>query len=309
MSGRVSSSPNLLPLSINGPTEDVVGLEGIATNVKLLLKLIQDHQEASNKGTLDDRKTQRFAGMMTILDDVRMRLQKCQFSGKKGLAELRRCSTDLKATISNPPSPRDHSSKKINETLVLDEKEKLRKDLNASYAAQKRLGVMCASLGKEKEIIARELTRKVQELNEMEELVNDLKAQNEKLSTKVQACVAEHKEVKKSSQGSSEVHQAALQQRNRELSEQLVKSLEGYKSLKRKLKEAQDARQGMQVALDGIGEAIEVGIHQIRSLKERFSENSLGEQAIEIKEKIATLESVFKRIEAKVSKYRQQGRQ
>lgn len=123
--------------------------------------------------------------MMTILDDVRTRLQKCQFSGKKVLPELRRCSTDLRATMSNPPSPRDLSSKKINETLVLDEKEKLRKDLNASYAAQKRLGVMCASLGKEKDIIARELTRKVQELNEMEELVNDLKAQNERLSTKV----------------------------------------------------------------------------------------------------------------------------
>lgn len=28
MSGRVSSSPNLLPLSMNAPTEDVVSLEG-----------------------------------------------------------------------------------------------------------------------------------------------------------------------------------------------------------------------------------------------------------------------------------------
>ena len=155
--------------------------KGIATNVKLLLKLIQDHQEASNKGALDDRKAQRFAGMMTILDDVRTRLQKCQFSGMKSVAELRRCNTDLRATMSNPPSPRDHNPK----MLVLDEKEKLRKDLNTSHAAQKRLGVMCASLGKEKEIIARELTRKVQELNEMEELVNDLKAQNERLSSKV----------------------------------------------------------------------------------------------------------------------------
>jgi len=125
----------------------------------------------------------------------------------------------------------------------------------------------------------------------------------------VQACVAEHKEVKKPSQGYSEAHQAALQQRNKELSEQLVKSLEGYKLLKRKLKEAQDARQGMQVALDGIAEEIEVGIHQIRSLEERISDNSLGEQATEIKEKITTLKTVFRKIEAKVSKYRYQGRQ
>ncbi|CDY48572.1 BnaA09g01680D [Brassica napus] len=41
--------------------------------------------------------------------------------------------------------------------------------------------------------MAIELSRKAYELTEMEELISDLKAQNEKLLKKVQNCAVEHK--------------------------------------------------------------------------------------------------------------------
>ncbi|KAB1207748.1 hypothetical protein CJ030_MR7G017749 [Morella rubra] len=89
-----------------------------------------------------------------------------------------------------------YRGKKSDEPLI-DEKEiGLRKELNASLAARKSLEMLYSSLGKEKEIMASELSRKVQELSGMEELINDLKAQNEMLRAKVQTCAEEHKEKK-----------------------------------------------------------------------------------------------------------------
>lgn len=242
---------------------------------------------------------------MTILDDVKIRLQRSQTSSKKNKAELRRCNTDLR--INHPPK----DGLKNNETLVLDEKEKLRRDLNASYAAQKRLGVMCASLGREKDIIARELTRKVQELNEMEEHVNDIRAQNERLSAKIQASVAQHKEVKKSAKGSENHHinYAVSQQRNKELSEQLLKSLDGYKAMKRKHKEVKEERDGMQAAMEELGDEVKCSLHLVTSLKECVSGCNLGEQVGDIQDKITSLEHVFKRLEVKTSTFRQERKQ
>ncbi|XP_021724252.1 uncharacterized protein LOC110691578 [Chenopodium quinoa] len=299
MSGaRVCSSPDLFPMSTSN-NEDL-SLEGISANVKLLLKLIQDHQEASIKGNLDERKEQRFAGIMTILDDVKTRLQKSQTSSKKSKAELRRCYTDLRV---NPPK----DVQKKDETLILDEKERLRRDLNTSCAAQKRLGVMCASLGREKEIISRELTRKVQELNEMEEHINDLRAQNEKLSAKIQACVAEQNDIKRSAKGSeNNISYAVSQQRNKELSEQLLKSLEGYKAMKRKHIEVKEERDGMQSAMEELGDEVKHSIDIVHSLRQHVAACGLGEQGWEIEENITSLEHVFTRLNVKTSRIRQE---
>lgn len=64
--------------------------------------------------------------MMTILDNVKTRIQTCQSFGKKGeKAELRRCNTDLHRPTN---VPRDHKKP----TEQIDEKEKLRRELNAS---------------------------------------------------------------------------------------------------------------------------------------------------------------------------------
>ncbi|XP_074272502.1 uncharacterized protein LOC141596291 [Silene latifolia] len=288
---RVCSSPDLLPLSFKNHED--VSLEGIATNVKLLLKLVQDHQNISVKGAFDDRKTQRFAGMMTILDDVKTRLQKSQASGNKKKPELRRCNTDLR--IHNPP--RDV---KKDDGLILDDKERLKRDLNTSLLSQKRLGAMCASLGREKEIIVRELTRKVQEVNEMEQLINDLKAQNERLSTKLQACATHKTENNNTSESVEELNVMVLRERNKELCDQLLKCLEGYRLMKRRLKETQEETEEMKATMEELGDEIQIGIEKIS--------NCVGGEG-KIEENIVSIYHVFKKVEERVSKYRKEGRQ
>lgn len=284
---RAFSSPELLPLPTSstdqGPED--YSLEGVATNVKLLLKLIQDHNEASTKDN-DDRKMRRFAGMVSILDDVKLRIQKSQ-SGEKKAPQLRRCNTDLRRS----QAPAD---KKPQES-VGDEKERLRKQLNASMAARKSLEMMCSSLGKEKEIMAAEIARKVHELNEAEELVNDLKAQNETLMAKLQARAPQ----KKSSNSGGEAQgNAALQERNRTLSEQLLKSLDSCRSLKRKYKVAKEENRGICATMDVIKMEVGAGLENIRSFRSRVAISK------DIEEEISALEQMFEGFDMKISKHR-----
>ncbi|KAA8514871.1 hypothetical protein F0562_018050 [Nyssa sinensis] len=288
-SARANSSPALLPSSTAIEKHDASTLEGVAANVKLLLKLIQDHNEACSKEKNDSRRMLRVAGMMTILDNVRTRIQKCQSFGLKiREAELRRCNTDPR------PShvPRD---KRPNE-LVTDEKEKLRREINASLAARKTLEIMCSSLGKEKEIMAAELARKVQELSGMEELISDLKAQNETLLEKAQECAAEHKE-KKGGGGEAQAN-AALQERNKVLSEQVLKSLDSYRSVKRKLKEAQEENAAMHKTMEDMRVEVGASLERIHGFKQGMGTGS--EQGIDIEEEISQLEHVFECFEMKV---------
>lgn len=289
---RAFSSPAVLPLPASSTTpkerpEDH-SFDGIATNVKLLLKLIHDHNEACTKEN-DDRKTQRVAGMITIIDDVKTRIQKSQSIGRR--AELRRCNTDLRPNV-----PRDKRSTEP----IIDEKERLRKQLSASLAARKSLEIMCSSLGKEKEIIASELARKVQEFSGMEEHINDLRAQNEKLLAKVQACAAEHKEKRC---GGVEIQgNVALQERNKALSEQLLKSLDGCRSLKRKIKDTQKENNGMHSAMEEMGVEVQEGLDRIRALKEKIT-TSDDEQATDVEEEISALERLFECFSTRVSKH------
>ena len=250
----------------------------------MLLKLIQEHNEACLRDVVDERKAQRVAGMMSIIEDVKTRIQKSQSLGRK--PELRRCNTDLRAD-----GPRE---KKPHEPMIIDEKEKLRRQLSASLAARKSLEIMCTSLGKEKEIMAIELARKVQELSGMEELISDLREQNDMLLGKVKACATEHKERKETSQGN-----LVLQERNKALSEQLLKSLDGYRSLKRKLKDSQDENAKMNSTIEDMGLEVQKGLERIHSLKEKISEGN------DIKEEISALEGLFECFNMKVSKHRQ----
>jgi len=265
----------------------VYNILGIASNIKLLLKLIQDHSEASTKEN-DDRKVQRVAGMIKIIDDAKSRIEKCKSSGKK---ELRRCNTDLR-----PNAPR--VNKKSNEPIT-DEKERLRKELNASLAARKSLEIMCSSLGKEKEIMASELSKKVQELCGMEELISDLKAQNEMLLRKVQTCVEEHIE-KKCNRGEVAQGNAGLHERNRALSEQLLKSLDGYRSLKRKFKEAKEENIGILATMEEMGMGVQAGLDRVRSFRQQMA--SRNEKEVDIEE-ISALENMFESFNIKISKH------
>ncbi|KAK6154840.1 hypothetical protein DH2020_009088 [Rehmannia glutinosa] len=237
----------------------------------------------------------RVATMMTILDNVRDRIQKCQSFGNKGAeAELRRCNT-----VPRPdPIPRD----RIRHGEVDDDKGRLRKELTASLAAQKSLQAMCSSLGKEKEIMAAELSRKVQELSGMEELINDLKAQNETLLEKV-------KEKNKRGGGGVGGGESqvilALQERNKALSEQLLKALDGYRSMKRKLKAAQEESVVTRANMDEMRAKIVGSLERIRSFKERImlSSASGDDDSLDVREEIVALESMFECFQMLVAKH------
>ncbi|GFZ06081.1 hypothetical protein Acr_18g0002510 [Actinidia rufa] len=287
---RANSSPDLFPSSMENKHHDDSSLEGVAATVKLLLKLIQDHKESCAKEQNDSRRMLRVAGMMTILDNIRTRIQKCQSFGKKGEKELRRCNTDLQS-----PShvPRDKKAP----TEPIDEKEKLRRELSASLAARKSLECMCSSLGKEKEIMANELARKVHELGGMEELVNDLKAQNETLLGKVQEYAQEHREKKLEDIVPANASNLALQDRNKALSEQLLRSLDGHRSKNRKLKEAQEKNANLYAMMEEIKTEVGVSLERIRGFKQR-----VGEEKVDVEEEISELEHMFECFEIKVSK-------
>lgn len=236
--------------------------------------------------------------MMSIIEDVKTRIQKSQSSSRK--PELRRCNTDLRANNSN--APRDNKNKS-NELAVNDDKEKLKRQLSMCLAAKKSLEIMCASLGKEKEIMASELARKVQELEETEELISDLRAQNDMLLGKVKACAVEHKE-RRSGVGETSQGNAALQERNRALSEQLLKSLDGYRSLKRKLKDSQEENVKMEEEMEKMGVEVQDGLERIQKLREKIDGKG-SEKEVDINEEIKALEGLFECFDLKISKHRQ----
>ncbi|XP_077211177.1 uncharacterized protein LOC143846589 [Tasmannia lanceolata] len=281
--GRAYSSPDLLPSSSHSSTQDDTSLEGVAVNVKLLLKLIQDHNEASTKDE-DSRKEQRVAGMISIIEDVKTRIKKSQRSGK---AELRRCNTEIRRT----QIPKEKKSEESQEPKQ-EENQKLRKELSASLTAQKSLQKMFSSLGKEKEIMAAELARKVQELNGMEEHINDLKVQNEMLSAKVKNYATENKEKKSGGEPKE-----ALQERNKVLSDQLLKSLDGYRSLKRKLKETQEENIGIRKMMGEIEKEVAVGLERIHGFRQRRK----NEDSMNFEEELSMVELMFQCFQAKVT--------
>lgn len=216
--------------------------------------------------------------MTNILDDVKFRIQKCQTFSKKREAELRRCNTELRPIH----GPRDKASG------AGSGEQKMKRDLSMSLAAQKSLEVMCSSLGKEKEIMATELARKVHELSGTEELVNDLKVQNEMLMEKVQYCMNEHK-------GMETLGNASLQERNKSLSEQLLKSIEGCRSLKKKLKDAKEENAGLHMTMEEVGLDVAAGQGLIRSFRHRIASEK----------EISALERMFENFETKATKHRQ----
>lgn len=250
---------------------------GVAPNVKLLLKLIQDHKDACKTQRNDGRRMLRVAGMMTILDMVRTRIQKCQSFGTNR-AELARHSPIQ--------SPKD---KRLAESIIGDEKENLKRELNATLAARKSLEKMCSSLGKEKEIMAGELTKKAHELLEMEEHINHLKAQNETLLEKVKECAEVHKDEGKGKETQGTIE---LQERNNELSKQLVKSLDKYRSMKRKLTEVQEENAMMQATMEEMAVKVGCSLEKIQTYKQHLTTES--DEIADIEEVVAELEHKFK---------------
>ncbi|XXG68370.1 hypothetical protein AAC387_Pa06g1475 [Persea americana] len=284
---RAFSSPDLLPFA--DIAEDSA-LEGVTTNVKLLLKLIQEHNDGINKGG-DERKPQRIAGMISILNDVKSKIEKVQvpIQKPKRETELRRCNSDLKRN----QLPRE---KKPQESTQ-EENERLRRELFTSTAAKRNVERMFSSLGKEKEIMGAELARRVQELSGMEEHLNDVKVQNEMLLAKLHGCGAEDMKEKRAG-GRENLANAALQERNKALSEQLLKSLDGYRALKRKLKDAQEENAAMKMKMAQVAEEVKVGLNRIHDMRQRLGGRS--DMPMDIEEELAGVDAMFRCFESKL---------
>ncbi|XP_076896666.1 uncharacterized protein LOC143549704 [Bidens hawaiensis] len=256
---------------------DDAALEGVAANVKLLLKLIQDHKDACKKQQNDGKRMLRVARMMTILEMVQTRIQNCQSFGTK--------QSDL---LKSSPchSPKD---KRPADPATFDEKETLKRELSASLATRKSLEMMCSSLGKEKEIMMCELTKKAHELAEMEEHINNLKQQNETLLERVKGCadVYKHEGKRKETQGTLE-----LQDRNNSLSEQLLKSLDEYRSMRRELTDAQEENTVMRSTLEEMGVKVSCSLEKIQNYRRRLTSET--DEIVDIEEGVTELEHMFK---------------
>ncbi|XP_051133971.1 uncharacterized protein LOC127253423 isoform X2 [Andrographis paniculata] len=199
-------------------TNLAIEFAGVAASIKLLLKLVEDQKgacdkEGKHRGKASLRLRVRAATMVSIADHVRSRI---------------RLALGLQG---NDDDPVDQAA--------------MRRELSASLAAQQSLEAMCSSLGKEKEIMAAELSRKVQELHGMEELLGDLRQQNEALLRKVNPPPPPPPP-----QPQLEEEVSWLKERNKALWGQALKSLEGCRAMKRKVKAVQEENAELQAAMD-----------------------------------------------------------
>ncbi|KAI7743911.1 hypothetical protein M8C21_032022 [Ambrosia artemisiifolia] len=239
---------------------------------------LEDHKDACKTQRNDGRRMLRVAGMMTIIDMVRTRIQKCQSFGTKRADQLPRSSP--------VQSPKD---KRLSESITIDDKESLKRELCANLAARKSLEIMCSSLGKEKEIMMGELTKKAHELAEMEEHINNLKAQNETLLEKIHECAEVHKEEEKEKEAQGTIQ---LQEHNKSLSKQLVKSLDEYRSMKRKLKEVYEENMAMQSTMEEMGVKVSCSLEKIRNYRQHLTTES--DEMMDLEEGMTELEHMLK---------------
>eukprot|EP01018_Ginkgo_biloba_P005046 Gb_06337 [translate_table: standard] len=168
------------------------------------------------------------------IEDLQQALLNSQSENTRLTDENQRCKEEYAVV--------NKRSKNLQAELALtrQKNQKLRKELSTKVTELQNLGVMFSSLGKEKEMIAAELLLKVSVLGGMEEDLNDLKERNRILSNKLEAYARQHKAKIRDLQGTV----AVLQDRNKILSDQLLKSLEGCRALKRKVKGLQEENRG-----------------------------------------------------------------
>jgi hypothetical protein len=119
----------------------------------------------------------------------------------------------------------------------------------------------------------------------------------------VQNCAVEHNKEKKEDidgpgPGDNNV---PLQGRNKELSEQLLKSIDGYRSLKRKYKDVQDENGSMRRALRDYAEGVNVGTQRLTKLHEKITR----EDEVNIENEISNLEKLFQGLGLKILNHSQ----
>lgn len=125
--------------------------------------------------------------------------------------------------------------------LARDENQKLQKEISTKLTDVKNLRILFSSLGREKEIMAAELALKARLLGEMEEHLNDLKEQNKTLSNRLKTYARENKTKNRGTQETI----LSLQNRNKQLAEQVLRTSEGYRAIKRESKDLREQNSGL----------------------------------------------------------------
>ncbi|XP_020595286.1 uncharacterized protein LOC110035392 [Phalaenopsis equestris] len=250
---------------------DGINLEGVITNIKQILEILEALKEFSKvednpKSSTNTTKIQQnlhvrspylinFLYVLNMLDDIRSRIKHF----------LHRCGHDR--THSNGLSPRSPKPRPF--TTSADENQKLRCELSASLTARRSLERMFSSLGQEKEMIATELARKVQEVHDMEELVSDLRAYNNKLTEKLNDW----------RQAGIDGGLMEMKERNRELSEKFLKVLDECKMAKRRLREVKEEN-------ERVREEVEVLLERMKIVRGRGRRGVVEEEEMEEMEEV-----------------------
>ncbi|KAF9608170.1 hypothetical protein IFM89_007556 [Coptis chinensis] len=127
-------------------TMGILHFVGLTTNVKLLLKIIQDHNSAFPKEDGGRKMQRRVAGMLTILDDVKHRIQKSQSSDKKREAQLNSVDASLILSLLVCPRTRSHQNQywmRISYKMSLAIAQLLEKALRRCFQVWGRKSRLC----------------------------------------------------------------------------------------------------------------------------------------------------------------------
>ncbi|CAA6671778.1 unnamed protein product [Spirodela intermedia] len=261
---RAGSSPDFLPSSDTDLLDDDLVLQGAASKVRLLLKLVQDYEADLGKAQCS------MAGILCVLDEVTSGLERFHAPARRRKAELRRCSTDLCRSGEPPLQASTGKGPGLPETTTVEENQRLRKELSASLTMQKNLQKI-----------------KAQELQDIEEHLSDVKAQNERLLEKVRLSACEQ----------------YLIDRNNTLSEQLIRTLDGYRALKRKVKDLQEEKAKVQEKVAEMAARMSKGFCHIRDFCRRLA-TGMGNAPAEdddVEEDISSIENVLRGLMANMS--------
>lgn len=279
----------------------IVKFAGVVTQLKLLLKIIEDHKEAIRNNRNDGRKRLRVATMLTILENIRLGIQRCQFKTKT-------TETDLGPSSSSNSDGEQHQRRYTGE----DEIEMLRKKLQAMSEVRKNLELSCANLADDKKRIAIELAKTTHLIKETEERINDLKPHNKILAIKVKKCQCEHKNKRRycyrgfrsaASLLKEKQEKAILLENNETLEQNLEIAVINCQSIEIKEKQIQHTNSRIREEMKTITEKVNAGLNIFNQFKENMASRP-GDTPAYIAKEIARLEHIFELFQNMVLNYK-----
>lgn len=234
--------------------------------MRLLLKIIEEHKVATNNNRNDGKKMLRAATMMTILENIRLKIQSSHPFQVEGAEKdlIRRCSSNSdfqQKDVGGGGDNHDHHIVPIDE-----ERDRLRKSLDSSLAQRRSLEIFFTNLLKQRDMMSNELSKKVNLMNGMEEFVQELEAENQSLSDKVRKCVSLHSTEEYDTKDEDYIQ--LLREKNRALSNDLQCTRDRLQSIKVKTKELDDENNTIYEQMNEISGEVNAALHRLNRLKQ-----------------------------------------